>query len=87
MVSLQKRIVMKIPSEKKDIELIVIYRYISFLSSSNNTPSSTPLGFDIKIKSVLEAKSNDELPTGIGDYSTYYPLIIDDDLNIGDMTL
>ena len=32
-------------------------------------------------------KSNDELPAGIGDDSSYSPLVIDDDLNMGDMIL
>ena len=34
-----------------------------------------------------EEKSNEELPAGIGYDSTYSPLVVDDDLKIGDMTL
>ena len=54
--------------------------------SSNKTPPSPPYSVGSKRKSLPEEKSNEELPAGIGDYSYYFPLVVDDDLNIGDMS-
>ena len=71
-------------SKNKINEMKYIYRGISFLPSSNNTPSSTSYCVVSKIKSVSEEKYNEELPAVIGDYYSYYPLIIVDDLKMGE---
>ena len=73
-------------SKNKINGLKSIYRGISFLPSSNNTPSSPSYCVGSKIKSVYEEKYNEELPAVIGDDSYYYQLIIDDDLKMGDMS-
>ena len=73
-------------SKNKINELKAIYIGISFIPSSNNTPSSLPYCVGSKRKSVSEEKQNEELPAVIGDSSSYYPLIIDDDLKMGDMS-
>ena len=41
----------------------------------------------MKRKSAPEEKANEELPAGIGDDSYYSPLVIYNDLNMGDITL
>ena len=61
-------------------------RPISFFLSSNKTPPSPPYCVGSKIKAVLEERSNEELPAGVGYDSSYSPLIIADDLNMGDMS-
>ena len=67
--------------------MTVTSRGISFCSSSNIKPSSPPYCVGIKRKPVYEEKPNEELPVGIGDCYTYSPLVIDDDLKIGDTRL
>ena len=42
--------------------------------------------FGFKREAVPEEKSNDELYAGIGDYYYYYPLVIDDDMKMCDMS-
>ena len=74
-------------ASKNKNKLTVSSRGIYFRSSSNNTQSSPPYRVGIKIKALPEEKYNKELPAGIGDYYTYYPLIIDYGFNMGDMTL
>ena len=75
-----------IRASKENSKLTVTPRGISFYSSSNNKPSSPPYRVGIKIKAAPEEKSNEELPAGILDDSFYSPLVIDDDLKMGDMT-
>ena len=58
---------------------------IFFWLLSNNTPSSTLYLVDSKIKSAPEEEFNEELTACIGDGYYYFPLVIDDDLYIGDM--
>ena len=60
---------------------------LSFFSSSNNTPSTLPYRVSIKINKIPEEKSNKELPAGIGDDSSYFQLVVDDDLKMGYMKL
>ena len=57
-------------------------RGITFCPSSNNTPSSTPSSVGSKRKVVPKEKYNEELPSGIGDDSSYSPLVIDDDVKM-----
>ena len=63
--------------------MTVTYRSISFRPSSNNTPLSQPYCVFVK-ENCTWIKSNRELRVGIGDDSYYSPLVIDDDLNMGD---
>ena len=62
-------------------------RGIYIFPSSDNTPSSTPSGTSSKRKAPPEEKCDDELPEGIGDDYYFYPLDIDGDLNMGDMSV
>ena len=64
--------------KNKTNKLTVTSKRMSFRSLSNINPSSPPYCVDIKTKAVPEAKSNEELPSGIVGGSTYYPLVIDD---------
>ena len=82
----QQGVFVRRASKNKINEMKSIYRGISFLPSSSNTPSSPSYCVGSKIKSVSEEKYNEELPAVIGDGSSYYPLIIDDDLKMGDMS-
>ena len=66
--------------------MTVTYRAIYFHPSSNKIPPSLPPRVFSKRKSVPEENSNEELPAGIGYDSSYYPLVIDDDLKMGDMS-
>ena len=65
--------------------MIVKYIGIYFCPSSNNTPSSPPYHVGNKIKARPEETFNEGLPVGIVDDSYYSPLVIYDDLNMGDM--
>ena len=85
MVPPQQGIFGRRDSKHKINKLTVTYRGKSFSSSSNNIPSSPPYNVDIKSKASPEEKSNELLPAGIGYDSSYSPLIIDDDLSMGDM--
>ena len=71
---------------KLKLKLTITSRWISFFPSSNNKPSSTPYRVGSKIKVVSEEKYNEELSVGISYYSYYSTLVIDDDLNMGDMS-
>ena len=62
-------------------------RSTPYRSSSNNAPPIPSYRVGIKIKSAPEEKYNEELTAGIGDDSTYYPLVIYYDLNMGNITL
>ena len=73
-------------SKNKINKLTTTYRAISFSSSSNKTPPSPPYHVGSKRKVVLEEKSNEELPAGIGYDSSYYTLVIDDFLKMVDMS-
>ena len=64
--------------------MAVTSRGISFQPSPNKTSSSPPYRVVSKIETVPNEKSNEELPAIIGDDSYYSPLVIDDDLNMGD---
>ena len=66
--------------------MTVTYRAISFSPSPNKTPPSLPYHFGSKRKTALEEKINTELPADIGYDSSYSTLVIDDDLNMGDMS-
>ena len=76
----------KRPSKTKKITLTLSYRGISFLTSSNNTPSSPPYCPGIKIKSLNEVKHNGELTAVIGDYYYFSPLVIDDVSKMGNVS-
>ena len=60
---------------------------MSFISSSNNIQSSPPYYVGIKIKVAPEEIYNEELPAVIEYYYIYFPLVVDDYLNMGDMML
>ena len=83
MVPLQRGIGRERPSKNRNIQMTFTSKGISFPLSSKNTPSSTPYGVGNKIKAVPEAKPNDELPAGMGDDYTYYPLVIYDNFKDG----
>ena len=68
------------------MKLTVTYRGISFCSSSNSTPQSVPYCVGSKRKSAPEEKSNKELPVGTGDDYSYSPLVIGENLKMGDMS-
>ena len=65
----------------------VKYRGIYFHPTSNITPWNLPYRVGSKQKTVPEENFNEELPAGIGDDSYYYPLVIDDDFKMGDMSV
>ena len=65
--------------------MTVSYRAISFSPSSNKAPPSPPYCVGSKIKSLPEEIYNEELPAGIGDYSSCSPFVIGGNLNMGDM--
>ena len=73
-------------SKNKNNELTVISRAISFRPSSNKTPPSPPYCVGSKIKVLPEGKSNEGLPAGIVDDSSYSPLVVDDGLKMGDIS-
>ena len=66
--------------------MTVTSRVIWFRLSSNNTPWSPQYSVGSKIKALPEETFNGELSAGIGHNYTYYPLVVDDDLNMGDMS-
>ena len=71
---------------KIKIKWKVTYREIYFFPSSNKTPPSPPYRVGSKIKAVPEAKYNEESPAGIGDDYSYSTLVVDDNLEMGDMS-
>ena len=62
------------------------YRGISFTLSSINTQSRPTYHVGSKIQEVPEEKSNEKLPAGIGDDSSFTTLVIYDDLKMGEMS-
>ena len=66
--------------------MTVTSRGISFIQSLNNPPSNPSNCVDSEIKSVPEEKYNEKLNTGIGDNYSYSLLVIDDDLNVDDIS-
>ena len=67
-------------------KMTVTPRGISFHPSSNNTTSSPPYCVGSKRISVPEVKYNQELPAGVGDYSSCSPSVIYYDFKMGDMS-
>ena len=82
----QKEIFGKRASKDQNNKMTVTSKGISFYPSSNKIPSITLYCVGSKRKSVPEGKSNDELHADIVDDCSYSPLVIDDDLNMGDMS-
>ena len=83
----RQRVIGRIKSSKnKNNKLTVTSRGMFFHSSSNNTPLSLIYCFGIKRKAVPEEKSNKYFPAGTVDNSTDSPLVVDDDLQMGDIS-
>ena len=59
---------------------------ISSHPSSNKSPPSSPYHVGSFKKSVPEEKYDEKLPAGIGADSSSYPLAVDGDFNMGDMS-
>ena len=72
--------------KNQKIKLTVAYKEILFRTPSNKTPPSPPYCVNSKRKAIPEGKSNEELPAPNGDDYSYSPLVIDDDLNMVDMS-